>query len=292
LDRNKYTGIDLHIHSTASDGSVSPNNILSMAKKLRLKAIAITDHDTLHGSKKAIAFGIPSDLQFVTGVEMSTAGQRLFPGIRSLHILGYGIRLDDPDLNSTLHELQKARKGRNPRIVKRLQDLGFDLTYQEVMNETGEHSQTGRPHIALVMKKKGFVSSINEAFDKYLGEEKPAYVDKFRADCAQAIRIIINSGGIPVLAHPHVLLAQSQNYRLVEELVLNLKEMGLKGIEAYYPKHAKYTACFIDIARRHNLIMTGGTDFHGSMKPDVQMGFGNGNFNVPCELYDKLISSL
>lgn len=287
MDYDKHLRIDLHIHSTASDGTYSPSEILTMAQDLNLGAISITDHDTIDGSKEALNNGIPSSIKFLTGLEISACPPPSFPCSGSFHILGYSIRLDDTVLNQTLTVLQKARKNRNPRIVKLLNALGFDFSLSEVRHEAGD-CQLGRPHIASFMVKKGFVKSINEAFDKYLGKGKPAYVDKYRIDCASAIKIILGAGGIPVLAHPFLLKPISD--KPFEELITTLKSMGLKGIEVYYPEHPPdFIAYYAGIAERYGLLMTGGTDFHGSIKPDIKIGLGKGDFFIPYVLYEKLI---
>ena len=282
--------IDLHIHSTASDGSLSPKEILNLAQDINLGAIAITDHDTIDGSKDAIAAGIPPSLKFLTGVEISAEPPPSFPCTGSFHILGYAINLDDPVLNETLLLLQESRKTRNPRILEHLSRLGIEFTLDEVRTEAGV-CQLGRPHIAQLMVTKGFVKSIDEAFNKYLGKGKPAYVNKYRIDCVRAIEIITNSGGIPVLAHPFLL--QIKNEKILEALIITLKEMGLKGIETYYPEHPPdLIDRYNKIANRHKLLITGGTDFHGAIKPEIQMGSGKGDLYVPYELYENLISSL
>ena len=169
MDYSKHVRIDLHIHSTASDGTLSPSEILDLAQSVNLGTIAITDHDTMNGFKEGLAVGIPHSVQFLTGVEVSASPPPSFPILGSLHILGYSIRLDDPVLNQTLDALRKSRKNRNPKIIERLNNLGIDISMDEVLNEVGKESLLGRPHIATLMKKKGFVESINEAFDKYLG---------------------------------------------------------------------------------------------------------------------------
>jgi len=279
--------IDLHIHSTASDGTFSPCEILALATKLNLAAIAITDHDTIDGSKDAIDKGIPSEIKFLTGVEISAAPPLSFSCSGSIHILGYSFRLNDPVLNQTLYTLQMARKNRNPGIIERLKNIGFDISIEEVTELAGS-GQTGRPHIARLMTEKGFAGSINEAFDKYLGKGKPAYVDKYRIECDEAIKIITGAGGIPVLAHPS--LINIYNDKGLEDLVAALKEMGIKGMEVYYPEHSKaQVSCYMKLAEKHKLLITGGTDFHGSLKPDISMGSGRGNFHVPYNLYENLI---
>ncbi|MBA3016688.1 MAG: PHP domain-containing protein [Desulfobacteraceae bacterium] len=280
--------MDLHIHSNASDGTLSPSEILALAQNLNLAAIAITDHDTVNGSKEALSIGIPTSLKFLTGVEISASPPPSFPYSGSFHILGYSINIDDPLLNKTLAVLQEARKNRNPGIIDRLNSLGIDLSMSELLSEVGD-AQLGRPHIARLMVKKGYVESISEAFDKYLGKGRPAYLDKYRIDCSRAIEVILGAGGIPVIAHPFLL--NPRDVADIEDLIIVLKKMGLKGIEVYYPEHSPHVISQLaDIANRHELLMTGGTDFHGSLKPEIKMGSGRGDFFVPYILYEKLAS--
>ncbi len=164
----------------------------------------------------------------------------------------------------------------------------MDLTLDEIRKDAGE-GQLGRPHIARHMVKEGYVESIKEAFNQYLGKGKPAYVDKFRVDCAKAIEIIIDAGGIPVLAHP--VLVQLKNDKCLEDLIIILKKMGLKGIEVYYPEHTSaIISHYIKIAKRYDLLITGGTDFHGALKPEIKMGSGRGNLSIPYSLYEKLVA--
>ena len=290
MDYSNNRGIDLHIHSTASDGTYSPKEILTLAKRQNLAVIAITDHDTIDGSKEALAADIPPDLKLITGIEISAASPSSFFCSGSFHILGYSFRLDDPLLNQTLSKLQLARKNRNPAIVKLLNDLGIKISIQEVAEFAGD-GQTGRPHIARLMMEKGFVGSIDEAFDKYLGKGKPAYVDKYRIECSKVIEIIIGAGGVPVLAHPA--FTEIGSGREFEKLIVELKEMGLKGIEAYYSEHTEeQISYYLKLAKKHELLITGGTDFHGSLKPGVNMGCGRGDFHVPYYLYEDLIKQL
>jgi hypothetical protein len=283
----KQTGIDLHIHSTASDGTLSPVEILRLAEKLSLGAISITDHDTLKGSRQLLEAAGASDVRVLSGIEISTTPPASYTVAGSFHILGYGIRLKDPVLNQTLETLQHARENRNPLIISRLNAMGIDISLEEVIQASGE-AQIGRPHIAQLMIKKGFVQTFDEAFDVYLGFNRPAYVDKFRLDCQKAIEMIINAGGTPVLAHPFLLQIQ-ENSRL-ESLVGILKEMGLQGIEVYYPEHsAEHVEFYSRLALIHNLAVTGGTDFHGAINPDIQLGYGKGDFFVPYTLYELLL---
>jgi predicted metal-dependent phosphoesterase TrpH len=287
LEYNNRLRIDLHIHSTASDGSLTPAEIIDQAQQLKLAAIAITDHDSLDGSKEALQSDIPPSLHFLTGVEISAAHPPFFPGSGSFHILGYSIRLDHATLNQTLNKLQDARKNRNPEILRRLNKLGLGISLEEVGQEIGR-GQLGRPHIAYAMLKKNFVDSIDEAFDKYLGTGRPAYVDKYRIECEQAIKIIRSAGGIPVLAHPGLLGIEDPHE--LEDLIQNLMQMGMGGMEVYYPEHSsEQISLYAELARQNGLLMTGGTDFHGSIMPGIKMGSGKGNLFIPYNLYENLV---
>lgn len=281
--------IDLHIHSTASDGTLSPADIIALALRLRLGAIAITDHDSVAGSREALLNGIPEALGFLTGVEISAEPPPSYPGAGSIHILGYGMRLDDPELNGTLEKLQGARKDRNPQIIARLNKLGIALRLDEVEREAGD-GQPGRPHIAKLLVKKGIVRTIDDAFDRYLGNGKPAYVDKYRIESSQAIELINAAGGIPVLAHPCLLELESDQQ--LDELLREMMSMGLKGLEVYFSEHTpEQIHRYSELAKRCDLLMTGGTDFHGDIQPEIRMGVGRGDLHVPFELYEKLIGS-
>lgn len=281
--------IDLHIHSTASDGTLSPAEILQAAQARALGAIAITDHDTVDGVRQALKQGIPPSLGFITGVEISSAAPPEIPVAGSLHILGYRFDVDDPALGEALGRLQEARKRRTPRIIERLQALGIDLTADRMAARFG-NGPLGRPHVARLLIDQGIVKSVDEAFNQYLGRGGPAYVEKYRIPAAEAIRVIRGAGGVAVLAHPGVVSLPPD--RSMADLVARLVEMGLGGIEAHYPAHrpdqiAAYTA----LADRYDLRITGGTDFHGAVTPDIQMGWGRGDFHVPYRLYDNLLQA-
>ncbi len=281
--------IDLHIHSTASDGTLTPAEIIALARRLGLGAISITDHDSIAGSREAVLGGIPEDLGFLTGVEISAEPPPSYPGAGSIHILGYGMRLDDPELNGTLNKLQDARKDRNPQIIARLNKLGIPIRLEEVEREAGD-GQPGRPHIAKLLVKKGLVGTIDDAFERYLGNGKPGYVDKFRIECSQAIELINAAGGIPVLAHPCLLELESDQQ--LDEILREMMAMGLKGMEVYFSDHTpEQTLRYAELAKRCDLLMTGGTDFHGDILPETRMGVGRGNLHVPFALYEKLIGS-
>jgi len=200
--------------------------------------------------------------------------------------LGYLIELDAPSLTQTLKAVQEARAHRNVRIIKKLQDLGVDITHEEVLEVSGG-GQVGRPHIAQVLVKKKVVRSFGEAFWKYLKKSGPAYVPRYRLQPAEAIQMILRAGGVPVLAHPFTLDAKDEGE--FECILRGLKQAGLMGMEVYYSEHRpERTALFERLARRQGLLMTGGTDFHGAAKPEVQMGIGRGGLHVSYRLVEKL----
>jgi len=284
------TGIDLHVHSTASDGTLTPSEILAMAVQLGLEAVAITDHDTLSGSAAAIAGGIPSKIKFLTGIEISAGAPDGYRVNGSVHILGYGIDPGHSGLDALLRILKQARESRNPQIIARLKALGMDLDTDELARIVGE-ATAGRPHIAQLMIKKGIVDSIDDAFSRFLGKNRPAYVEKYRVPMAEAIRTINDAGGIAVLAHPY--LTGLTDPATFESFLLTLQSMGLKGIEAIYPDHSEATTTeYCRLARKHDLIITGGTDFHGEVTPGIRMGVGDGSFHVPYSIYENLVERL
>ena len=283
-------GIDLHIHSNASDGTCSPGEIVRMAVDKGLRAIAITDHDTLDGSRSVLAMPLPDHLEFMTGVEISTAAPAGFQMGGSLHILGYGVDLDNTPLEQTLADLQHARDERIPRIVALLNRAGISITMAEVTALVGDGS-AGRPHVARVLIQSGAATDVNDAFDRYLAKGQPAYVEKRRVDCRVAIELILGAGGIPVLAHPY--LVPGGRTDALHGLLGPLCDMGLMGIEAYYSRHTpEDVALYLDFARRFDLLVTGGTDFHGDLITDIQMGTGQGDLFVPYALYEVLSSKI
>lgn len=284
--------IDLHIHSTASDGSFDPLDILFLAKKAGIKAFALTDHDSIEGSRKILAHGdLPGSLKFLTGVEISAQSPDFFSVSGSFHILGYGFDVDHPALNQSLLQQQQARKNRNPYIIERLNDLGVDISIDEVIAASEKNAQIGRPHIARVLVTKGIVDSIEAAFDNYLGKGKPAYIEKARIATDHAIELIRSAGGIPILAHPGLL--EVPDFEAYEYLLSELIPMGLKGIEVYYPGHLpEETDCFFELTEKFGLLPTGGSDFHGAITPHIKIGIGTGHLAVPYICYERLMREI
>jgi len=278
--------IDLHTHSTASDGSLTPGQILDLARDTGIEAIALTDHDTIAGvlEIKDIVHTYP--VEFITGVEISCAPPHEFKSLGSIHMLGYGFSVYDRALNHALARAADARANRNPRIIEKLNGLGFDITLDEVERRFGAR-QTGRPHIAELLVEKGYVSDFRRAFDLYLGKNKPAYVDKFKISCSEAIRLIIDAGGVPVLAHPG--LIEFQHPHDLDTFVNMLVEDGLAGIEVYYPGHDSALRRYLsEIVHRKGLVATGGSDFHGRFNKGVDLGRGRGDLNVAMSVFRAL----
>jgi hypothetical protein len=291
LDYSQSPGIDLHIHSTASDGTLSPTEILDRAHRLGLAAISITDHDTVDGCRAALDAELPNGLRFLTGVEISAAPPPFFPLSGSLHLLAYGIDLNTPPLTDILEALKDSRLNRNPRIISRLNALDLPVTMEEVLRESANPHQVGRPHIARMLVKKGYVPTFEAAFDTYLGNNQPAYVDKYRVPFDEATAAIKAAGGISVIAHPGLYATGSG--LMTDAAMASFKAAGIGGVEVYYPEHsAEQTAHYAALANRHGLLKTGGTDFHGDMKPEVALGSGYGDLHVPADLFTLLMDAL
>ncbi|MEE4363183.1 MAG: ribonuclease III [Desulfotignum sp.] len=282
--------IDLHVHSTASDGSLSPLEILELARDTGIKAIAITDHDSIDGIKEITDQLQAFPVEFMTGVEISCTPPREFETIGSVHLLGYGFSLYDRNLNLMLSAAKLSREQRNPKIISKLNQAGLDISLAEIAARFGT-GQTGRPHIAELMKEKGFVSSFKEAFDTWLGKGKPAYVDKFKVSSKKAVQTILDAGGIPVLAHPGLLTFNRT--RDLEAFLDTLINYGLQGMEVFYTDHdAHQTEYFANLARKKKLLVTGGSDFHGSFNAGVKLGSGKDNIQVQYALFKALTSRL
>ena len=272
--------IDLHLHTTHSDGSFSTAEVMAFAKQAGLAALAITDHDIVDGIPEATAIGKELGIEVVPGVEISS---RL--GESELHILGYFLNWTDPLLAQRLSTLRDSRHLRNPKIVQRLNELGIPITYEEVRALAGTES-VGRPHIARLLMEKKFVTSANEAFDRYLATGRPAFVDRDLPAPADAVRWIREAGGVPVLAHPTWVRTSAEGLRV---LVQELKAVGLGGVEVHYSTHTpSQTTEYLDLAKQCDLLVTGGSDFHGVTKPDIEVGIGRGQLKVSQKLLDPL----
>jgi len=273
--------VDLHLHTTASDGVKSPSDLVRYAKTRGLQAIAITDHDTIEGLEEGLAEGERIGFEVIPGIEISAEHS---PG--SMHLLGYFIDPSHPLLKHRLEYLQKARAERNPKMVEKLNRLGVNITYEEVLEASGK-GQVGRPHFAQVLMGKKYVKSFQEAFDRYLKKGAPAYVDKMRFAPGEALHFINEAKGIAVLAHPNTL--GLNGYSELEDLILQLLKEGLRGIEVFYPEHSPADiAQYKGLAERYGLVMTGGTDYHGIEKNGLEIGVGRGEMRLPYSMVEGL----
>ncbi len=273
--------IDLHTHTTHSDGSARPEELIALAAANGARAVAITDHDTVSAIAEARVAADRFGIEFIAGIEISA---EYSPG--TMHILGYCIDDGSTALAAKLAELQDAREKRNPQIASRLQSLGFDIGYDEVVEMAG-NQVVGRPHFARMMIQKGYVGSMQEAFDRFLKKDADAYVEKARLSPGDSIALIHEAGGVAVLAHPYQLKLLS--YEELDQLVGELAELGLDGIEAVYSRHsAAERSSYAEVATQHGLLITGGSDFHGSYKPDINIVTGLGDLEVPYELLGAL----
>ncbi|MCB2193482.1 MAG: PHP domain-containing protein [Deltaproteobacteria bacterium] len=269
--------IDLHTHSTASDGTLPPAQVALAAAQAGLSAVALTDHDTTQGLAEFLEAAASSGPELVPGVELSVDR----PGGGSMHMVGLWVDHEEPRFKQGLERVQTARKQRNPKIVARLQELGVDITMDEVVAAAGR-GQVGRPHFAQVLVDKGVVAGPGEAFGRFLKRGAPAYMEKERLNPSQAMELIRGAGGISVLAHPGLL---ELHPAALEELVKGLKEQGLMGIEAYYSEHNPATERrLLEMAARLGLAVSGGSDFHGHNKPGIRLGAGKGTLRVPASL--------
>jgi predicted metal-dependent phosphoesterase TrpH len=272
--------IDLHVHSTFSDGSLTPEQLVDEAERIGLSALALTDHDSLGGIPRFLRAAAGRSVRAVPGVEISADFN---PG--TMHMLGYFVGHEDDGLERKLRRIREGREERNREILRRLNGLGFAITWEEVKSFAQE-DVVGRPHFAQALIARGYVGGKDEAFDRYLGKGKPAYADRWRLNPEESVRMIRESGGVPVLAHPFTLQRKREE---LWALVSSLREKGLEGVEVYYPEHtSELQSQYLALARSFGLVATGGSDFHGALAPDIRMGTGFGSLRVPPEAVEQL----
>lgn len=271
--------IDLHVHSTFSDGSRTPAELVSEAVAAGLTALAVTDHDTMAGVPELVGAAGGTGVRPVPGVELSVAHEH-----GPLHLLGYFMEPGD-ELNAALERIRRGREERNLAIVDRLVALGAPVTWEEVLAIAGG-DLVGRPHFAMALVARGHVPTKDDAFARYLARGRPAYVERFRYPAAGAIGILRRARGAAVLAHPGLLRCEGRH---LKELVAELAAAGLAGIEAW---HSRHTAVQVRRLRRlaalHGLVATGGSDYHGAMSPGIRIGRGFGSLAVPDDVVDAL----
>lgn len=273
--------IDLHTHSTASDGCLTPAELVRRAASLGLAALALTDHDTVAGLAEARAAAQGTGLELVSGCELSVVVPVGF-----MHLLGLYLPERPAQLEAAMEDLMSRRHDRNRRMVDKLAVLGLDISYAEVQALAGEGS-VGRPHLARVLQAKGYVESVDQAFAEYLGTRGRAYAPKDQFTPEQALAVLRAEGATAVLAHPFSLRCTG---RALEKRLRRLKDLGLDGLECLYPEHSP-DQCreFLRLAKKLDLAITGGSDFHGpAVKPEVELGSGTGALAVPYELLERL----
>ncbi len=263
---------DLHVHTRASDGASTSEEVVAMALRAGLDALGIADHDTVDGVRPALEAARDTALEIVPGVEINTDYRRA-----EVHVLGYLFRPDHPMLEERLTQLRVGRLARVQEMVAKLKSLRLHVELERVLELAGDGS-VGRPHVAQAMVEKGYVVSMREAFDRYLGRGRPAYVERARFSPAEAVRLVIAAGGVPVLAHPGL----GGDDLLVEELVAE----GLAGLEVYHPDHTpEIVVHLLRLAVRHDLVVTGGSDYHA---PGASCGAPVGQVTVPHDTVDAL----
>jgi predicted metal-dependent phosphoesterase TrpH len=267
---------DLHLHTTASDGRFSPQELVKLAASLGLAVIAITDHDSVNGVAPALAAAQEyPGLRVIPGVEVSTDVPH-----GEVHVLGYFIDYRDPELTSVLERLRNSREIRGQKMVAKLADLGVPVEWQRVREIAGRGS-VGRPHIAQALLEKGYVSSLKEAFVKYIRRDGPAYVEREKMTPEQMVELIVKAGGLPVLAHP-------SDIENLEELITRLQKVGLVGIEAYYNGYSERVVKYLaSLASKYGLVASGGSDYHGLGSLDETPV---GGVAIPLECIAKLFA--
>ncbi len=268
--------IDLHMHSTFSDGLKTPAELVEKAVRRGLAAISLTDHDCLDGTKEAIAAGNEKGVEILSGVELSSEY-----GGRDLHILGYGIDPDHAEFQGMLQRFRDTRHSRGLKIVEKLRALGLEISPEDVMKKSGDGA-LGRPHIAAVLAEKGLVSTQIEAFDKYIADGGPAYVPKYKMSPSEAITYIRRAGGLAFMAHPGIFLEDASDFN-------ELLGEGFDGVEIYHPKHnTKLTEALKAIADEHGLLVSGGSDYHGFTGRNQMLGTIDISYDVLANIKARL----
>ena len=267
--------VDLHIHTSYSDGECSVNTIFEIVEKKELRTISITDHDNIDANPLALQIGKKKGIEVICGTELSLE----IDGV-DVHILGYFVDINNKNLKNKLKEMKEARFIRAKKIVQNLNRQGIDLRFETVLKIAG-NGAIGRPHIATAMLNEELIYSFKEAFDKYIGYNSPAYEEKLQLSPKEVFRIILDSGGIPVLAHPGV--------TRIDHLIPKFIDAGLAGLEVYHPEHNSSAKRFYrEYCRKRNLVITGGSDFHSHTQSKVEIGIPKLQYSIVRNLKQKL----
>ncbi len=284
--------IDLHTHSRVSDGSETPGRVVALAAEAGCSAVALTDHDSLAGLDEARRAAAGAGVRLVPGCEVSCrkpAPPSGAPPIEgSVHVLVYFVEPGTGPLPAELVALRQDRAARNRALLARLVELGTGVRWEDVVAAAGDEAGIGRPHFARALVASGAAESVDDAFDRWLADGRPGYVPKARLEAADVARLAHESGGVAVLAHP---FSTGLAPPTLERMVAGLADEGLDGIEAVYSSYTPDQRAWLRrLARRHGLVATGGSDFHGSFKPGLFVGSGRGDLQVPDELLEDLES--
>jgi hypothetical protein len=272
--------IDLHVHSNCSDGTVSPADLVALAKKKGLSAIALTDHDTIDGLSALFEAAKDENLEVISGIEFSTQ----FRG-KDVHIVGLDFDYQLPEFCQKLVRFQNSRDSRNAKMIELLRGEGIHITWEDMEREYPDAVWT-RAHFGKYLLEHGYVSDISEAFSRYLGDDAPCFIPREKVTPIQAVELIRLAGGIPVLAHPMLYHLDDE---AMDDLIVSMKEVGLIGIEGLYSTYSPEEEAHVAmLAKKHDLVLSGGSDFHGTVKPTIDLGTGKGNLKIPYEFLTNL----
>ena len=284
MEIKKYT--DLHTHTTFSDGTFTPEELIIKAKEIKLASVAITDHDTVDGIPDALEAGKKHGLKVIPGIEIAT--HYTDEKETEIHIVGLFIDHKNEKLNFLLKGIIENRESRNLLMVKKLNELGFDVSYDELKDIAGG-SVISRAHYARLLVEKGYVNDMYDAFSKYIGDGKKAFVKRSLLKPEDAIKAITDAGGVAILAHPTL---YDMNFRQIRKMASEFMEYGLKGIEVMYSTYTYEQEHEVTrIADDLGLLYSGGSDFHGTNKKGIHLGVGKGSLRIPCEFAEKIEKS-
>lgn len=271
--------IDLHTHSLCSDGSMTPTEVVKAAKTAGLSAVALSDHDTTAGIREAEEAGKSLGIEVIPAIELSAESET------ETHILGYFIDPENSELREKMEYVKKVRVLRQNEVCEKLRGLGFNITMEDVIRIAGSDVLC-RAHFARIMMDRGYVSSVKEAFDKYLGSGCPAYSNRQALTDTEAVKLIKNAGGIAILAHPHKTKLSASD---LKKFLLRLKNDGLDGIEGYYTEYTpEMEKEYRGLAEELGFIISGGTDFHAAQKPHIKIGVGYGDLRIPYTVLESM----
>ncbi len=275
---------DLHCHSTYSDGTHTPQELIAIAKDKNLAGISLTDHDTIEGITPLLTAAKQQNVKTITGVELS-ANHGEIP----VHILGYGFNHEHPTLQPNLDKIQQTRKDRNKKIFNNIQKMEIEISWEEIETIAG-YGQIGRPHFATFLINRGFAATNAEAFNLYLRKDRPAYADREKLPVEDAIRIIHEADGLAVIAHPGMMPC---NQETTMQLLDLFASMGLDGIEVYYPTHSKSTRNrLLNLCLEKDLVVTGGSDYHGDIRSNTSLGGFQNKHRIPASVFNDLYKRL